>query len=299
MEFQQLRTFQAVAKFLSFNRAAEYLHYAQSTISAQIQALEEDLGVRLFDRLGRRILLTAAGTHLLQYAEKILDLIEETQAEVKGAKEPQGSLVIRIPETLGAYRLPPVIKEFQSRFPKVRLHFTTCAHDDLPRDLRKGITDLAFLLAESIQAADLQEEALGFESLVLVAHPDHPLAAQSLVHTRELGKEALLLSKVDCSYRKIFEQILSQENVRPVSILEFNSLAAIKQCILEGIGITIIPEIAVRKDIEEKRLVPLAWSEGKLEVAILMIWHKDKWLSPSLKAFMEMARKVMGPPNKG
>jgi DNA-binding transcriptional LysR family regulator len=297
MEIRQLRTFQAVAQMLSFNRAAERLHYAQSSISAQIQALEEELDVKLFDRLGRSILLTEAGERLLQYAGKILDLADETRAEVVRSKEPEGSLTIRVPESFCVHRLPPVVKRFRSRFPKVSLSFITCAVENLQKDLRKGITDLAFLLTESIQAADLEAEALSFEHIMLVANPDHPLAVKPKIKTRDLEGETILLSKVDCSYRRSFQQILDQEKVRPGATLEFNSIAAIKQCVMEGVGITILPEVTVAQDIAKGRLTPLAWEEEKLEVTALMIWYKDRWLSPTLSAFMDMTREVLSREN--
>jgi DNA-binding transcriptional LysR family regulator len=293
MEIRQLRTFRSVAALLSFHRAAEQLHYAQSSISAQIQSLEAELGVQLFDRLGRRILLTEAGERLLQYAVKILDLAEETRAEVTGTRQPQGSLTIRIPETFGVCRLPPVVKLFKSRFPKVRLSFTTCAHEGLAKDLRKGVTDLAFLLTESIQDADLELETLGFESIRIVARPDHPLATKPVVRTQDLAGETILLSKVDCSYRRTFQQILNKKRVRPGASLEFSSVAVIKQCVVEGVGITILPEVSIADDIDQGRLAALAWEEDNLEVATLMIWYKDRWLSPTLSAFMEMTRKIL------
>ena len=173
MEIRQLKTFQTVARFLSFNRAADELHYAQSSISAQIQALEEELGVQLFDRLGRRILLTEAGVRLLQYAEKILDLADEAPSGVVDSRELRGSLTIKVPETIGVHRMPPVISRFRSRYPKVRLRFVSCSHEGLQKDLRKGITDLAFLLTESIQAADLEAEMLGIEPPG-TGHPPQP-----------------------------------------------------------------------------------------------------------------------------
>ena len=293
MEIRQLRTFQAVAQMLSFNKAAQQLHYAQSSISAQIQALEEELDVKLFDRLGRRILLTEAGERLLQYAEKILDLADETIAEVVRSKEPQGALTIRVPESFCVHRLPPVVKQFRSQFPKVRLSFITCAVENLQKDLRKGITDLAFLLTDSIQAADLEVEALGFEHIMLVSSPGHLLAAKPKIQTRDLEGETILLSKVDCSYRRSFQQILAQENVKPGTTLEFNSVAAIKQCVMEGIGITILPEIAVAREIAQGRLAALTWGEGEMEVALLMIWYRERWRSPSLEAFMAMTREVL------
>jgi len=293
MEIRQLRTFQAVAQMLSFNRAAERLHYAQSSISAQIQALEEELDVKLFDRLGRRILLTEAGDRLLQYAGKILDLADETRAEVARSKEPEGALTIRVPESFCVHRLPLVVKEFRSRFPKVRLSFITCTIENLQKDLRKGITDLAFLLTDSIQAADLEAEALGFEHILLVASPGHPLAEKPEIRTRDLEGETILLSKVDCSYRGSFQQILDQRNVRPGATLELNSVEAIKQCVMQRVGITILPEIAVAREIAQGRLAALTWREGEMEVALLMIWYRERWRSPSLEAFMAMTREVL------
>jgi DNA-binding transcriptional LysR family regulator len=293
MEIRQLKTFRTVAQLLSFKQAAQHLHYAQSSISAQIQALEEELDVQLFDRLGRRILLTEAGSSLLNYAEKILDLADETRSEVAAAKELKGSLTVKVPETFGVHRLPLVIKRFRSRFPKVRLHFTTCTHEGLQKDLRKGVTDLAFLLTESFQAADLEAEALGIENLILVAHPAHPLVKESVLRTQDLEGETLLFSKVDCSYRRTVEAAFKIEKIRYDNTLEFNSVEAIKQCVMAGVGISILPEITVAKDISEGRLSRLSWNEGGLEVAALMIWYKDRWLSPTLSAFMETVREVI------
>ena len=299
MEIRQLRSFQTVANILSFNQAAVKLHYSQSNISAQIQALEEELGVQLFDRLGRRVQLTETGEQLLQYANKILDLVEETHSEVAGGKDPQGSMTIRIPETLGVHRLPPVIKEFHCRFPKVQLNFITCAHEGLEKDLRKGLIDLAFVLTESIRSVDLTAENVGFESVVIIASPDHRLAAKRTVHTRDLAGETILFSKVDCSYRKIFEQIMGQEEINQFSRLEFHSVEVLKRCVIAGVGITVLPEIAVAEEVAQKRLAILPWSEGKIDVAVLLIRYRDRWMSPTMKAFMEVTKKVMSPARIG
>lgn len=292
MDIRQLVTFQAVARFLSFNRAADELNYAQSSVSAQIQALEEELQVRLFDRLGRRILLTEAGAKLQKYAEKMLELADATRSELMGAKELKGSLTVKVPETLGVHRLPPVIKKFRSLYPKVSLRFTSCSHEGLQKDLRSGITDLGFLLADSISAADLAVEALGIEPLVLVASPAHRLASMQSVHARDLKGETILLSTVDCSYRRILESVLGSEKI-PFNIVEFHSVAALKPCIAEGVGITILPEITVAEDISRGILTALPWADDKLEVANLMVWFRNRWLSPSLKAFMDVSKEML------
>jgi len=294
MEFRQLKTFQTVATLLSFNRAAEVLNYAQSTISAQIRALEEDLDVKLFDRLGKRVILTEAGERLSQYARKILDIEAETFAEVKGRTQSQGALTIRVPQTIGNSYLPEVLAEFRCRFPGVSLHFHTCAFHSLEHELQTGVTDLAFLLAESINSASLEAEPLSFERLLMVSNVGHHLAQKSKVSIGELAGESIFVPIADCGYRMMFEQMLTKAGLEPLALLEFNSIEMLKACLIRGSGVTMIPEITVRAEIDRGELSVLQWEDPHMETAVLMIRHRKKWLSPSLRAFMDIARASIG-----
>ena len=293
MEIRQLRSFINVARLLSFNRAAKKMHYAQSSVSAQIHALEEELSVKLFDRLGKTIILTEAGERLVQYAEKITALEEETRSELKSEGQPRGSLTIRMPESLGIYRFPPVIKEFVSKHPGVRLNFTACTHEGLQQDLRKGVTDLGFLLTESINDADLEAEVLGFENIMLVAATGHPLTMKKQVRANDLMEETFLLSKVDCSYRRSFEKILEAQGIPIQHTIMFNSVASLKECAIQGLGLTVLPKMAVAAEIASKKLSPVKWKDGQFEVAILMVCYKERWISPKQKAFMATTRSVI------
>ena len=297
MELRQIKTFQAVAKLLNFNRAAEILNYSQSAVSTQIKLLEEELGVSLFDRLGKSVRLTEAGQMLVQYSQKMLDIEKETLAKVSGWEEPQGSISIRMPQSIATYLLPSVLMEFHTRFPKVGINISSCAYHSLPQEFRTGIIDVAFLLADSIHFAELKAELLRIEPLVIVASPDHSLSKQSTIHIRDLIGQSILLPKHDCSYKMIFEQILTEEKVDSATIMELNSIEAIKHCVIKGIGVTMIPMMSVAQEISQNKLTVLRWSEEKLETGILMIWHKDKWLSPSLRAFMDTVKEVMKYPD--
>jgi DNA-binding transcriptional LysR family regulator len=297
MELRQLKTFQAVAKLLNFNRAAEILNYSQSAVSTQIKLLEEELGVPLFDRMGKSVRLTEAGHMLVQYAQKMLDIEKETLAKVSGWEEPHGSISIRIPQSIATYLLPSVLSEFHTRFPKVGLDISSCAYHSLPQELKTGIIDVAFLLADSIHFSELNAELLMIEPLVIVASPNHPLAKQSAMHIRDLTGQSILLPKHDCSYKMLFERILTEEKVDSATIIELNSIEAIKHCVIKGIGVTMIPMMAVAQEISQNKLTVLRWSEEKLETGILMIWHKDKWLSPTLLAFMDTVKEVMKYPD--
>ena len=153
MELRQLQTFREVAKTLSFTRTAATLNYAQSSVSAQIQTLEEEFGVALFDRLGRRIILTAAGQRLLHYADKICALVDEALVAVPGDQEPAGILTIGAPETLCAYRLLQVVEAFRRCYPKVDIIFRPSpTAEDWDTLLGEGMADAALILNEPYQA---------------------------------------------------------------------------------------------------------------------------------------------------
>ncbi len=292
MELRQLKTFRTVATLLNFNQAAKVLNYAQSTVSAQIKGLEDEIGLPLFWRLGRQVTLTEAGERLLNHVHKILAIAEEAMADVTERRDPAGVLTIRAPQTVATYYLPKILAKFQPQYPKIHFDVNSCAFFNLEHELQIGTTDLAFLLAESVQGADLKFEMLRIEPLVLAAHPRHELAGRQAAGFQDLRDQSIFLPKADCGYRMVFEQTLMAEHVEPMTVLEINSIEAIKKCILSRLGVTLIPEIAVREEIARGELVALRWQE-EFETAILMIWHKDKWLSPMLRAFMEAVRTVM------
>lgn len=168
-----------------------------------------------------------------------------------------------------------------------------CAHETLEKELRGGAIDLAFLLAESFEGAGLSVEALGSERLVLVASPSNPLARKRHVRARDLGRETLLLSRVDCSYRRLLEGILGEEGVPLEATRTFHSVGFLKRCVAAGSGITILPEVTARDEIARRGLARLRWEDGDLEVSILMIWCKARWVSPTLSAFMEITRRSL------
>jgi len=172
------------------------------------------------------------------------------------------------------------------------VNIDNCTYSGLPQELQSGITNLAFLLIPgALRLPQVEAEILRKIPLVVVAHPDHPLTSQRHVGFQDLKNELILLAKTDCSYRSMFEQSLAKELVESAILFNFNSIEALKQCALAGTGITVISEIAVQKEIAEGRLVVLPWKGKKIYVNLFMIWQKNKWLSPTLKAFMDMVRE--------
>lgn len=293
MELRLLRTFRAVVDAGSFTRAAEAMGYAQSSVTAQIQALEAQLGVRLFERLGRRVVLTDAGRRLLSYADRMLRLAEEARQTVRGGAEPAGTLVIGAAETLCAYRLPPVLRAFRQRHPRVHLTFRTGICADLRRALAEGSLDVAFLMEEPGDWPHLVAEPLVREDMWVVAAPEHPLAQRPRVGPADLEGQVVVATEEGCSYRAMFERALAEARVRPAATLEFFSVEAIKQSVAAGLGVALLPAVAVAEEVRAARLVVLPWTGPEFPVVTQVAWHRDKWFSPALAAFVEMARRMV------
>lgn len=289
MDLRQLQTFRTVAGLLHFHKAAKVLNYSQSAVSAQIQALEESLQTRLFERLPRRgVALTEAGVELLAYADRILGLADEARSAVTGGT-PKGQLHVRMPETLSVQFLPGLLAGFRERYPDCQLTFSTCTLGSLEKDLGGGIYDLAFLIDESMNAKKLEVRFAGKLQLCFVVHPDHALARTGTASLGELASVPLLLNRTDCSYRRMLERLMADADLSPGTIMELNSVAATLACVARGIGIALVPVIAVEAAIQKGRLARLRLPDGAMEAGILMIWHRDKFVSPVMAAFMEMA----------
>ncbi len=197
MEFRQLRTFRAAAENLSFTKTAKRLFMAQSSVSAQIRSLEDEFEVKLFDRIGRRVLLTDAGQKLFDYARRMEDMTKEIRSEVTGAQYTRGSLTIRIPETLATVYMPEVVDRFHRENPEVKLIFINCSDLQLREELNSGRIDLAFLMTDSIRFSELNVHMLKTENLILISGPAHPLAEQKKVTLNDLEGRTVLLPRTD------------------------------------------------------------------------------------------------------
>ncbi len=292
MELKPLQTFKTLAEELHFTRTADRMNYAQSSVTAQIQGLEAEFGVRLFERIGKRVRLTGAGERLLHYANDILRLVEEARTAVPGDTEPRGRLTIGAVESLCTYRLTPVLAEYRSRFPQVELVFRTGICADLRKEVAQGNLDVAFTLEETGTDDRLVFEVLLEERMLVLAQSGHPLTRKNGVHAADLEGETILVTEPGCSYRTMFEQSLVAAGLRGPKI-EFASVEAIKQCVISGLGVTLLPKVAVVEEIQLEQLSALHWADPGFPVVTQICWHKDKWMSPALQAFVDLARRFL------
>lgn len=293
MEIRQLKTFWTLASTCGFSQTAELLSYVPSTITMQIKSLEEELGVKLLDRLGKKVVLTDAGQQFLPYATKILNDVEEAKCISSQHGELAGTVVIGADEVLCAYLLPALFKRFRADYPGVRLLFRPLSGQELKSSLREGHADVVFVLDEPINSKDLQSELLKDETFQMVVSPDHMLASRSALVIDDFHKQHFLLTEKNCSYRTYFDQSITKKGVDALTELEFHSVEAIKQCVAAGLGIALLPEMALKKELSDGEVVALPWDLSDVSFSAQMLWHREKWISPSMVAFMEVAKSEL------
>ncbi|MGP4062455.1 LysR family transcriptional regulator [Halobacillus sp. H74] len=294
METKQLLTFKTAAENLNFTKTAKKLKFAQSSVTAQIKALEKELDTPLFERLGKRLYLTESGRQFKKYADQMLALTEEAQMVTRGLEEPSGTLVIGAQESQCTYRLPPILRSFKEQFPQVKLVFKPAHSNEKAKEqLLDGTLDIAFIMDVLKPIHLLNIETIVKDNLKLVAAMDHPFDKNAEVTPHDLEGETLLLTETGCSYRTMLENTLKDAEVFPANKFEFLSVEAIKQCVIADLGIAILPEMVVEKDIKEGRMKALNWTASTSSLYTQIAWHEDKFMTIPLEAFISLTKNTI------
>lgn len=277
MELRHLITLKTIAEKGGFKKAAEHLDYAQSSVTAHIQELEAEIGKRLFDRLGRNVTLTFYGERLLSYATKIIDLHEQA---LNIDDEPAGDLVIGISESLTANRIPPILLEYKKTYPKVSLTLKSIENYDVLTHLQNCDIDLALVMErEDWNNPDLYVERLKREKMVLIRPTN-----------TEYYTDTILYTERSCSYKSVFDEYLKFKEMEIKESLDFQSVEAIKQCVISGLGISMVPYFSVKDELENNLLNGEIVSPEHPTIATFLTYHKDKWVSPALDTMISMIK---------
>jgi DNA-binding transcriptional LysR family regulator len=289
MELRHLVTFKTILDLGGFTKAAENLGYAQSTVSTHIQSLENEFGGPLFDRLGKKIVLTQTGEQLMPYAIEMLKLYSNAKSIPVSSHVPSGTITIAAPESLTVYRLPPLIKEFTHLYPQVQLILKpSYSNAEALRMLRTGEYDMVFLIDRAWAEPDLYVEKVVHDLLVLIASPNlHSYPWARLLEA--ISNSTFLFTQQGCSYRKLFDSYLQEQGVEPKASLEFWSIEAIKQSVMCGLGLSILPSFSTDAELKEGKLAGTVWEQGNT-LFTLLAFHKNKWQSAAFKKFVQLVR---------
>lgn len=291
MEIRQLTTFIAIVELGGFTKAAEQMGYAQSTVTSHIQLLEAELGKPLFDRLGKKLVLTAAGRDLLPRARQMLAIHREIMNIAADEGEVSGDLVLGAGESLSIYRLGETLKEFKKSCPRVNIILKNSICTDLRSKLHTGELDISLTIEPSIEDPDLIVRSLKREPMVFIGSPEADMDFLALGSSVPMASDSIIFSEKGCSFRIAFESYLRQRSIRHMNPLEFSSIEASKKCVMNGLGISLLPRYAVSSELKEGTLKALEAPEQLGIFATQLAYHKNKSISQPMSKFMEIAAR--------
>ncbi|GIO96806.1 LysR family transcriptional regulator [Paenibacillus lautus] len=288
MELIYLQTFREVAIRQSFTKAANELGYAQSSVTTQIQKLEKEYGVKLFERYGRGLRLTKSGEELLKYAVQMLDLYQ--QSKEKLTKQGGGTLSIGTIDSLAAYFLPSVIHQLKQRHEDLVIRLQPDREDSIISKVREGEYDLGLILDGKPEDSSLNWIPIREEPLLLIAHPDHPLLVKPVIELEHLADAEWIMPEDGCNYRMMLEKVLRASGV-PMRIgLELGNPEAIKRYVMSGTGISLLPKMVAEEEIMRGELATLPFAHSDIRLDIQLVIHPKKWFSQSLKDAIDMLK---------
>lgn len=289
MDISYFYTFHEVVKSGSYTQTAEALGYAQSSVTAQIKKLEEHYQVKLFERVGRKMRLTQPGEQLHTYVIEVITLLDEADAQLRRDTNLKGTLRIGTGETVAAYYITPYIKALKEKHPELRIRLESGQCQNLIGGTIDGTYDVTILLDRLQSHSDLNVIPIREEELVMIASPAHPFTKyDASLELKNLEQETFILTEEGCSYRVLFEQMLKNESIQATSIISFSSLEAIKQCVADGLGIALLPRIAVEREIQHGRLAVVPFHQPDLNMHMQIVYQKRKWVSEPLKQLLSL-----------
>lgn len=289
MDIRQLSTFIEVARVKSFTKAGEKLGYTQSTVTNHIRSIEEAVGNKVFDRLGKTVRLTDSGERLLKYAKKIIQLHDEAIQMSQLSEMPSGTIRVGANESLMAYRLPAVLLKYKKQYPTVKVLLQPSENQSLQSELKEGKFDCALFINPERLNDDIVTVDLIEEQLVLVGPRQHRLTQMDAVPVEELENEVLLLTEKG-SYRELLEEILNEARVQTQKI-SFWNIEAIKQSVKSGLGLSFLPKMTVIEELERGDLVHIPLTTGSFNVFTQLAYHEDKWITPALASFIDLVKE--------
>lgn len=289
MELRNIKSFIKVAEFENFSKAAETLGYAQSTITTQIQLLEDELGVSLFDRIGKKVFLSEKGRQFLVYANQLAKLEEEAREGISKNETPSGLLRIGIIESIIYSAAKPILEEFLQKYPAVTLEVKIGTNLELLDLLEKGLLDAILLIDDLIFRPEL-ETVFCFDSHILFfCASGHPFAGKHIPPER-FKTETFLLTEKNCNYRDSFDKLMEKHRIPIQYCMECGITSYIIDFVAKGLGISVLPDYCLTSALQEKKISTFTVEGCEITMQIQMMRNKQKWCSLAARRFFEIVR---------
>lgn len=294
MEVRTTATFLRVAELQSITKAARELGYSQGAVTIQIQQLEQELGVPLFERIGRKIRLTREGTAFLPLAMELVRAARQAAAFPRtGDDLPVGQLRIGTAESLFMSVLSPILPQFHRRCPQVETIIHTGRIAQLFEMIQQNDVDLLFFLDKKTHSPQWVKVFERPEPILFVAPAGHSLAGKKKIPLERALEEPFLLTEKGVSYRYDLEQLVASRGLELRLFLETGNTDMIVRILLEEGGISFLPQYVVQPAIRAGQLAALDLDCPPMEMWSQLVYHKNKWITPQMEIFIRMLKELL------
>lgn len=288
MDIKRLEIFGAAAHEESFTKAAEKLFTSQPAVSMQIKLLEQEIGLRLFERAGKKIRLTHEGKLLYVSAQKIQQNMKEAEeivSDLKGLKT--GYVHIGASSTPGVYLLPEVIGEFKKKHTQIQVKLTISNTETILKCIARGDVHIGFIGWDAGRT-DMDVESFITDQIIPVFAPSHPLLKKRNLSIKKLAEEPFILREQGSGTRALLERELARKNVQLQNIvMEIGNTEGIKRAVSAGLGISFLSYFSVTEELKIGKLRTLHLQDFKLRRKLNRVLLQNTWLSPSVKLFLD------------
>lgn len=293
LTLRQLKIFEAVARHLSFSRAADELHLTQPAVSMQVRSLEEAAGLPLTEQVGKKIFLTEAGVELARHARVVAQQLREAEEALSAMKGLRGGrLNIGVVST-AKYFAPRLLTAFRAAHPEVELRLGVHNRGEIVQQLADNEIDLA-IMGRPPQELETVSEPFAENPLVFVAATDHPLAGAKRIAPKQLAKESFLLREPGSGTRAAMERFLTENGVVPQRTVEMTSNETIKQAVMAGMGISFISERTIVLELATDNIARLNVTGTPLKRHWYVVHRAEKRLLPVAEAFRQFLLRESG-----
>jgi DNA-binding transcriptional LysR family regulator len=291
MDFSQLVTFLEVAKLGSFSRAGQKVFRSQSAVSAQIRQLEQEYGDRLLDRSGKDVTLTPAGRVLLAYAERLIQLRDESKLAVSDhGGAPRGKLVVGANEATCLYVLPDVFAKYCSLHPEVRLSIYRNFSYKIIEKLENGSIDVG-IVTLPVKSAKLKTTSIFRDQLMWMVSPQNPLAKHEVVSISEIAKQPMLLPKTGYT-RRLMDKLLRPHESDLQVRMELPSVGMIKSFVAAGLGVSLVSASFARDQVLAGRVKLIPLKDKELWRELGLVYRRDRTLTQAARTFVTTVRQL-------
>ena len=293
MDMKNINTFIYTAELGSFTKAAELLGYSQSTVSFQIRQLEEELGTVLFERINRTVTLTDRGKEILRYAHRMKQLAGEMQEMVQPKQEVRGHLRIAMSDSLCEEIAEKLFILLQQKYPEVTMKIVIAGTDEMFRLLNQNQVDFVYTLDRHIYHSDYVIVTESREAVHFVTGYQNRLSRKKQILLEDLICQPFILTEKEMSYRKLLSEYLASRSLEIQPVFEVGNTELICRMLEKNTSaVSLLPDYVTEKAAREKRLVRLDVKDFQLEIWKQLLYHRDKWISPQMQAFMNVIKEV-------